>query len=66
MAILRQGQPGDSSQEKIVRELTFHIMLQRSLTDADGGRIIRNEEMGRPIRAWRGLAHLHREKGQQS
>lgn len=61
-----QRHPENSSHEEIVHELAFHIMVQRGLTDADSGRIIRNEEMGRRIRTWRELAHIQREKGQQA
>jgi hypothetical protein len=49
---LIQGQPDDSSSEEIVRELTFHVMVERGLVDSDAKRIISNEEMGRRIRAW--------------
>ena len=61
-----QRHPENSSHEEIVHDLALHIMVRRGLTDADSGRIIRNEETGRRIRARRGLGHLHREKGQQS
>ncbi len=47
-----QKQPDDSSPEEIVRELAFHIMVQRGLADSSDGRTISNEEMGRRIRAW--------------
>jgi predicted transcriptional regulator len=49
---LIQEQPDDRSPEEIVRELAFHIMIQRGLADSDGGRVISNEEMGRRIRSW--------------
>ena len=48
---LIQGQPEDSSQEEIVRELAFHVMVARGLTDSDTERAISNEEMGRRIRS---------------
>ena len=48
---LIQKQPDDSSPEEIVRELAFHIMVQRGLADSSAGRTISNEEMGRRIRA---------------
>ncbi len=54
LAQLIQQQPEDSSREEIVRELAFHVMVQRGLADADAGRGISNEEMGRRIRTWRG------------
>jgi predicted transcriptional regulator len=53
LAQLIRQQPDDSSSEEIVRELAFHVMLQRGLADADAGRSISNEEMGRRIRTWR-------------
>jgi len=54
LAQVIQQQPADSSGEEIVRELAFHVMVQRGLADADAGRSISNEEMGRRIRTWRG------------
>jgi hypothetical protein len=47
-----QGQPEDSSREEIVRELAFHVMVERGLADSDAKRAISNEEMGRRIRLW--------------
>ena len=49
---LIQEQPEDSSREDIVRELAFHVMVQRGLADADAKRVITNEEMGHRIRSW--------------
>lgn len=49
---LIEEQPDDRSAEEIVRELAFHIMIQRGLADSDAGRAISNEEMGRRIRSW--------------
>ncbi|HEX2826002.1 MAG TPA: hypothetical protein VHP37_06625 [Burkholderiales bacterium] len=49
---LIQEQPDDRSPEEIVRELAFHVMIQRGLADSDAGRVISNEEMGRRIRSW--------------
>lgn len=49
---LIQGQPEDSSGEEIVRELAFHVMVERGLADSDAKRAISNEEMGRRIRSW--------------
>ena len=43
-------QPDDSSPEEIVRELAFHVMVQRGLADSDAKRTLSNEEMGRRIR----------------
>jgi len=49
---LIQGQPEDSSREEIVRELAFHVMVQRGLADSDAKRTISNEQMAHRIRAW--------------
>jgi predicted transcriptional regulator len=49
---LVQKQPDDSSYDEIVRELAFHLMVQRGLKDSDEGRTITNEEMGRRINTW--------------
>jgi predicted transcriptional regulator len=49
---LLEQQPEDSSREEIVRELAFHVMIQRGLADSDAGRTISNDEMGRRIRSW--------------
>lgn len=49
---LIQDQPEDSSPEEIVRELAFHLMVERGLADSDAGRVISNEEMARRIRSW--------------
>jgi predicted transcriptional regulator len=49
---LIESQPDDSSPEQIVRELAFHIMVQRGLADAHAGRTISNEKMQRRIRSW--------------
>jgi len=49
---LIQDQPEDSSSEEIVRELAFHLMVERGLADSDAGRVISNDEMARRIRSW--------------
>jgi len=49
---LIQGQPEDSSREEIVRELAFHVMVERGLADSGAKRVLSNEEMGRRIRSW--------------
>jgi hypothetical protein len=49
---LIQRQPDDSSGEDIVRELAFHVMVERGLADAEAKRTVSNEEMGRRIRSW--------------
>ena len=49
---LIQSQPEDSSEDDIVRELAFDVMVRRGLADADANRTISNEEMGRRIRSW--------------
>lgn len=47
-----RDQPEDSSREEIVRELAFHLMVERGLADSDAMRVVSNEEMGRRIRSW--------------
>ncbi len=49
---LLEQQPEDSSSEELIKELAFHLMIQRGLVDADAGRIVSNEEMDRRIRSW--------------
>ena len=49
---LIQGQPEASSREEIVRELAFHVMVERGLADSDAKRTISNGEMARRIRSW--------------
>lgn len=50
---LLEQQPDDSSTEELVRELAFHVMVQRGLADSDAGRTISNEAMEHRIRSWR-------------
>ena len=49
---LIKAQPEDSSREEIVRELAFHIMIERGLADSDAKRVIANDDMARRIRSW--------------
>ena len=49
---LIKDQPEDSSADDIVRELAFHLMVQRGLADSRAGRVISNDEMARRIRSW--------------
>ncbi len=49
---LLEQQPEDSSSEELVRELAFHVMIQRGLEDSDAERTISNAEMDRRIRSW--------------
>ena len=49
---LIQGQPEDATPEEIIRELAFHLMVQRGLADVGANRKISNEEMERRIRSW--------------
>lgn len=44
--------PEDSSYEEILRELAFARMVERGLADAEAGRTISHEEMGRRIASW--------------
>jgi len=52
LAKLVESQPADSSPEQIVREMAFHVMVQKGRADAAAGRKISNEEMQRRIRSW--------------
>jgi hypothetical protein len=52
IAELVQRQPDDSSYDEIIRELAFHIMVERGLRDSDESRTISNEEMQRRINTW--------------
>jgi hypothetical protein len=47
-----QEQPDDSSPDEIVRELAFHVMVQRGLADSDARRTVSNEDMQLRIRSW--------------
>lgn len=49
---LLQSQPDDSSPEELVRELAFHLMIQRGLADSDAGRTISNDDLAHRIRSW--------------
>lgn len=40
LANLIRQQPEDSSAEEVVREVAFHVMVQRGLVDSDAGRVI--------------------------
>jgi hypothetical protein len=53
MARLVQAQPADSSREEIVRELAFHVMVEKGLADSDVRRVVSNEDMAQRIRTWR-------------
>ncbi len=52
LAKLIEAQPDDSSSEEIVRELAFHVMVQRGLADSDADRVISKQEIRRRIRKW--------------
>jgi len=47
---LIQAQLDDSSGEELVRELAFHVMVEKGLADSDAKRIVSNDEVGRRIR----------------
>ena len=47
-----EEQPEDRSREEIIRELAFHVMVERGLADSDAGRVLSNDEMARRIRSW--------------
>jgi hypothetical protein len=52
LAQLIQQQPDDNSHDEIVRELAFHVMVQRGLADADAHRTLSNDDIQRRIRSW--------------
>ena len=52
LARMLEKQPEDASPEQIVRELAFHVMVQRGLADSKSGNTISNEEMQHRIRSW--------------
>ena len=49
---LVQKQPDDSSYDEIIRELAFHLMIERGLKDSDENRTISNEEIRQQINNW--------------
>ena len=53
IARLVQAQPEGSSREEIVRELAFHVMVEKGLADSDERRVVSNDEMAHRIRTWR-------------
>ena len=53
IARLVQAQPADSSREETVRELAFHVMVEKGLVDSDARRVISNSDMAHRIRSWR-------------
>jgi hypothetical protein len=53
LARLIAGQPDDSSREETVRELAFHVMVERGFADSDAKRTMSNEDMGHRIRSLR-------------
>ena len=52
IAQLVQQQPDDSSYDEIIRELAYHLMIERGLKDSDEGRTISNDEMEARINTW--------------
>jgi hypothetical protein len=41
---LLDNQPEDSSKEELIRELAFHVMIERRLADFDAGRTVSNSK----------------------
>ena len=52
MIYIIHNQPEDSSYDEILKELAFHRMIEKGLSDSDNDRTISNDEMGRRIRKW--------------
>ena len=46
------GPSDDGSQEEIVRELAFHVMVERGRADSDAKPAMSNEDMGHRIWSW--------------
>ncbi|MBZ0158990.1 MAG: hypothetical protein K8G79_02405 [bacterium] len=46
---LIEEQSEDSSREEIMREMAFHVIVERGLADSDANRVISNDEMARRI-----------------
>lgn len=55
MLVIIQDLPDDTGFDEILRELAFHRMLERGLTDADAGRVISADDMRKRVRSWRRL-----------
>jgi hypothetical protein len=49
-----EAQPENSSAAELVRELAFHVMVQRGLADSDARRVVANEVAARRIRTGKG------------
>ena len=52
MIRILERQPDDSSYDELLRELAVERMVERGAADADAGRTISHEEMGRRITTW--------------
>ena len=52
MLEILERQPDESSNDELLRELAFERMVERGVADAQAGRTISHEEMGRRIAAW--------------
>lgn len=52
MLEILERQPDDSSYDELLRELAFERMVERGVADAQAGRIISHDEMGRRIADW--------------
>lgn len=44
--------PEDSSYEEIIKELSFHKMIENGLKDSKNKKIISNNEMKKRIQSW--------------
>ena len=47
-----QEQPDDMDAEEILKELAFHQMIQRGITDVDEGRVLSHEQVENEVRTW--------------
>ncbi len=53
MVAIIQDLPDDTAYDEILRELAFHRMIERGISDVDAGREIGVEEMRKRVRGWR-------------
>lgn len=52
MIEILERQPDDTSYDELLRELAFERMIERGISDAETGRTISHEEMGRKVADW--------------
>jgi hypothetical protein len=50
---LIQDQPDDSTYDEILRELAFHRMVSRGLSDSRRGQVVDDASLRRQVRSWK-------------